>query len=320
MKSIILVLSALLLCSVLGAADYMQPSHQGRQSTQKILERYPNLSQARPDTSEYHFSIDPVNLLHSYYDYMIGSYNNQPLWKNPDPLYGGYFLTFHGKRTATGQRSMFYSYINDNGVVENMSEQYWPMGWEGYPSLAVDDIAGKPMLAWHVDWDGDTDGYNDVAFCYDAFLFGAAGLLSYPQVIIDNPITLPPPYNTTDNEYIWPSVQTGPSPITGMRRVYVLARNNRTHVSGPSENVRIAYADFNAQMLESNTTLTWNYTSIPTLDDWNYDTTMFRRMSGSFIVGNDGSIYYVGYHVTYDSLIDEVVEEPDMDVFICDNF
>jgi len=320
MKLVLIAFAVILLCTGLAALDYMLPSHQDTQYSHKILERDTNPGYARPDTLDYQFSIAPVNLLHSYYDYMIGSYNNIPLWKNPDPDYGGYFMTFHGKRTANGQRRMFYTYIDDNGVVEPMTDPLWPMAWEGYPSLAIDNVVGKPMYAWHGNYDGDTDPENEVVFVYDAYLFGAAGLLSYPVTIIDNPCALPAPYNTIDNEYIWPSVQTGPSPVAGMRRVYVLARNYKTHTVWSSENVRIAYADFNTQMLENNATLTWNYTSIPTLDAWNHDASMFRRMSGSFVVGNDGSIYYIGYHVTSNPVTDDTVEEPDLDVFSCDNF
>jgi len=320
MKTFTIAVLLVILCTVLQAADYVRPDFQLRPSLQNIPVRYIKPAQARPDTLVYQFSITPINLLHSYYDYMIGSYNNLPLWVNPDPAYGGYFMTFHGKRTSTGQRRFFYSYIDDNGVIENMTDPPWPMVTEGYPSLAMDDVARKPLYAWHGNYDGDIDPNLEVVFAYDAYLFGAAGLLSDPQIIIDNPITMPPPYNTTVNEFNWPTVQTGPSPITGMRRVYVLARNVYTHSVAPSENVRIAYADYTAQMLESNATLTWSYTTIPLLDAWNHDQSMHRRMAGSFLAGDDGKIYYVGYHTTFDALTDDLVEEPDVDVFVCDNF
>jgi hypothetical protein len=318
MKPILVVSLWLVLAICLGAADLMTPWQT--HITERLISREcVKVSEyERPDTSRYVFSIDPQTLLTSYYDYMIGSYNNIPLWNQPDPDYGGYFLTFHGQRTATGTRRVFFAYIDDEGIVEPYSQIPEPIVREGYPSLAIDAIAGKPLYAWHAYVDADPE--YEIQMAWDAFLFGSAGLISNPINIIDNPVTLPPPYNTADNEFIWPSVQTGPSPLTGMRRVYVLTRNITTHTTGPSENVRIAYADFNAVMLESETPLTWNYTSIPTLDAWNHDTTAYRRMAGSFVVGNDDRIYYIGYHITRDAAEYNIIEEPDLDVFVCNNY
>jgi hypothetical protein len=105
-----------------------------------------------------------------------------------------------------------------------------------------------------------------------------------------------------------------------MRRVYVLGRNYSV-VNDNSENVLIAYADYNDAMLANMQPLAWSYTTIPVLDAWHDDTTqVWRRMSGSFAVGNDGKIYYAGYHVTWDQVNEELVIEPDLDIFVCDNY
>ena len=320
MKKISAALLLIMLCAVLLGLYAEKSLSQPAQATQKMYEQHYFPGSSRPDTLEYQFSIAPLNLLMSYYDYMIGSYNNIPLWKNPDPVYGGYFLTFHGKRTPTGIRKVLCSYISDSGVVHDYTEIPGLIISEGYPSLAIDEVAGKPMYAWHGNYDGDTDPAYEVVFAYDAYLNGNPGLLSYPQVIIDNPLTLPPPYNTNDNEFIWSTVQTGPSPVPGMRRVYVLARNTTIHTAASSQNVIIAYTDFNAQMLESGANLSWDYTSIPLLDDWNHFPDMLRRLSGSFAAGADGKIYYICFHTASDLSTGAEVEEPDVSVFICDNY
>ena len=317
MKRGILLIMMLVLVTSVVFADYMRPGKL--QKTAEILELKKDVQTARPEEAIVEFSVVPNNLLLSYYDYMIGSYNDIPLVVQPDPTYGGYFLTFHGKRTPTGQRRVFYSYINDNGVIENMNEITNVQNWEGYPGIAVDPVSGKPLYAWHVPV--DTDPEYEVQFAYDAFLFGAAGLISDPVVVVDNPITMPAPWNSTDNEFIWPTVQIGPSPVAGMRRVYILSRNAVSHAGNPSENAYIAYADFNADMLEMGATLTWNYTSIPTLNDWNHDATQFfRRPQMAFSVGNDGNIYYSGYHVAYLQANDSDLIEPELNVFKCDNY
>ncbi len=315
-KGLLLILALIVFVSVIFAEDYMLPGPQ--MNLTAVREKEKSIQPTRTDTLIVTFSVNPLNLLLSYYDYMIGGYNDLPMSVQPDPTYGGYFLTFHGKRTATGQRRAFYSYISDNGVIENMNELTNVQNWEGYPSIGVDPLSGKPIYAWHVD--ADTDAEYEVQLAWDAFLFGAAGLISDPVIVVNNPSTLPAPYNTTNNEYIWPTVQIGPSPTAGMRRVYVLARNAVTHTTYPSENVKIAYADFNADMLEMGTALTWSYTSIPTLDAWNHDTVIHRRPNFAFTVGNDGRIYYVGYHTATVLSPEADLYEPDLDAFVCDNY
>ncbi len=265
------------------------------------------------------FSMLPTILLESYYDYMIGGYTNSPVCVHP---YGGYFLTYHAKRTEIGQRRVFFSYISEDGVVQNNNELTNVQNWEGYPALAVDPVSGIPIYAWHAQLEAANDPY-DIQYSYDVFSGGLAGLFSEDLVVIDNPVTMPPPYNTTDNEYLWPSVQIGPSPTAGMRRVYILAKNSISHsatIAIPSENVRIAYADFDTEMLENYTPLTWSYTSIPELDDWNHDDVNHRRHFGAFTVGDDGRIYYIGYHSAGVISSQAIIDEPDMDVFVCDNF
>jgi len=315
-KGILMILMLVIITGIIFADDYMQPGKLQKTADVRDLKKV--IQPTRPDTCIVSFSVNPINLLLSYYDYMIGSYNDLPLCVQPDPTYGGYFLTFHGKRTASGQRRVFYSYINDNGVIENMNEITNVQNWEGYPGIAVDPVSGKPLYAWHVNADADAE--YEVQFAYDAFLFGAAGLISDPVVVVENPYTMPAPYNTTNNEFIWPTVQIGPSPTAGMRRVYVLARNAVSHAGNPSENVYIAYADFDADMLEMGATLSWSHTSIPTLDAWNHDTVLFRRPQMALSVGNDGKIYYTGYHIGSIQSNSSDLIEPDLDVFACDNY
>ncbi|MFB3844280.1 MAG: T9SS type A sorting domain-containing protein [Candidatus Cloacimonadaceae bacterium] len=324
-KDLLLILALTILISVVFAEDYMKPGP--RQNAIPIANEPTRILQpSRSHTCIYQFSINPMTLIMSYYDYMIGGYNDLPVCVQPDPTYGGYFLTFHVTRTANAQRRVFYAYISDTGTVENIGEITNAQNWEGYPSLSVDPVSGKPIYAWHTDLpDGpipDPADEYEVQLAWDAFFSGSAGLLSDPPfTVIDNPITMPEPYNTTDNEFIWPTVQIGPSPNAGMRRVYVLARNAVTHTTYPSENPYIIFADFNADMLEMGTPLVWNHTTIPTMDAWNHDTVLFRRPNMAFTVGNDGKIYYVGYHIASILTPTETdLYEPDLDAFVCDNY
>ncbi len=322
-KGLLIILALTILVSVIFAQDNLLPGRLNKAVSQRFPEKYRAPEATRADSCLYSFSVNPTTLLMSFYDYMIGGYNDLPLCVQPDPLYGGYFLTFHGKRTATGQRRVFYGYIDDSGAVQNLNEITNVQNWEGYPSIAVDPVSGKPLYAWHVQLQTANDPY-DIQFAYDAFLSGAAGLMSDPTVIVNNPLSMPAPYNTTDEEYLWPTIQIGPSPTAGMRRAYVLNRNSTPHVSGvtvPSESAYIVYADFNGDMLELGSPLTWSTTSIPTLDAWNHATdNTFRRPNYGFTVGNDGKIYYVGYHSAGFVAPEGDIIEPELDAFVCDNY
>lgn len=266
---------------------------------------------------EYTFSRLPNPLLTSYYDYMIGSYNGMPLRVIPQNVGGGYFLTYHGRRTATGTRRVFYAHLDSQGNMINNSEITADNVAEGYPTIAVDPVSGKPMYAWHAN--GDADTQNETRFTSDAFLDGLSGLFNDVINVIDNPITITPPGGTatTDNEFIWPTATIGPSPVAGKRRIYVVARNYISHISIPSENMYLKYADFDASDIENGVTLNWSSNTIPILDGWNHDATISRRPNFVITADDSGKLYYIGYHDTYD-LDSNVVLEDDLDVFSCD--
>lgn len=270
------------------------------------------------------FSRNPTALLNSYYDYMIGSYNGLPLQVIPDTAGGGYFLTFHGRRQPSATRRVFYAYLDASGNVINVNEISMNYTPEGYSTVGVDPVGGKPLYAWHAN--GDADQELEVQFTSDAFLFGLAGLFNDVVTVINNPTVISGSfmgnaYNSTNNEFIWPTLQIGPSPNPSMRRVYVLARNSVAHNTNgsPSENPYIAYADFNADIIESGTPLSWSYTSIPEMNWWNHQPE-WRRPFHAMTVDHLGNLYYAGYHFATQSDGTTNINEPDLDVFKCTNY
>jgi hypothetical protein len=261
----------------------------------------------------YTFTQSPTSVITNYYDYMIGSYNGFPLRVIPNSAGGGYFMTYHGKRHATALRRVFYCYIDQSGLIINNNEINTYQNNEGYPTLAVDPVAGKPVYAWHLN--ADTDALFEVQYTSDAFLASIAGLFNVPEMVIDNSPDDP------DSEFIWPTAQIGPSPVAGKRRIYIVARNALHNYSyGPSENPRIAYADFDGTDIEYGTPLTWSYTSIPEMDDWNQDMMEWRRPFFAIAADNSGNLYYAGYHFATQMDGTTVIPEADMDVFVCPNY
>lgn len=262
---------------------------------------------------EWTFSTLPTDLLTSYYDYMIGSYNGLPLRLVPDAQGGGYFMTFHGKQTSTGQRKVFVAYISSTGVLDNVYEISPLTTSEGFPGMDYDPVTATPFYAWHTNF--DPDAQYEVFCAWDKMVGGIPGQFSTPNLVVNNPTTISTitPV-TTDNEFLWPYVQVGPSPNPGMRRLYVETRNAKQHGSFICENPLIAYADYNPAMLENDTPLVWSYTSIPMMDDWNSNASTNTRTACSLVVGNDGRIYYMGFHTTPTASVN------DIDVFVCDNY
>jgi len=316
-KALLITIALTMLLGVITARDIqMGTNKQPLELTQQGRRITPTR-----DVPAHTFTVVPTNIITSYFDYMIGSYNSIPMYFIPDQFHGGYFMVFHGRRQPAAQRRAFYAHVDPTGTI-SVNEITSVQNWEGFPSMAFDHVTGKPLYAWHVNADAPIDDTFEVQFTSDAFLEGLPGLINDPVIIINNPttITSPSAITTTNNEFIWPTVKVGPSPIPGKRRVYVLGRNFETNTGGPSENAYIAYADFDVNDIEMGSPLTWAHTSIPEMNDWNVDQAVWRRPFHSLAVGNDGKIYYFGYHFAVDQLTDEPIEEPDLDVFVCDNY
>lgn len=315
---IVLVILALFVSALL-ANDISQPTGKKMRPLRSADLINPA---AHRDAPPFVFSVNPTPLLTSYYDYMIGGYNAIPLKIQPAEFGNGVYVTYHGKRTATGQRRIFYSYIDgaSNAISVN-NEISSVQNWEGFGSLDIDPLSGKPVFAWHANVDGTTDAEYEVQMSWDAFIEGIPGLISDPVIVVNNPLSVTSgTTTTTDNEFLWPKVTIGPSPIAGNRRVYVTSNNATEHTGGKaSENIYIAFADFTPAMMETGGTLTWTYSTIPALDAWNVDAVQWRRPYFNFVAGDDGKLYYIGYHIAQDIDSNEI-DEPTLDCYINENY
>jgi len=266
----------------------------------------------------YIFTRTPTALLNSYYDYMIGSYNNLPLQVIPTSSGGGYFMTYHGSRSPTSQRRVFYSCLDASGNTIYNNEIPLIPNNEGYPALDVDPVSGKPLYFWHEDTDNDGD--LEILFTSDAFIAGIADLFNTEQVIMDPPFTVSLPEGSFTIENIaWPSAVIGPSPIPNKRRIYVSARSESTQGGILTRAYVIAYADFNGDMIENGTPFEWSYTTIPELFQWN-NNGIVRMPNLAMTADNYGNLYLCGYHMATELDGSTDVIEPDMDVFKCPNF
>jgi hypothetical protein len=309
-KSFVLALACLGLAVVSLGADAAGPDVPEAlpEALSRAAKPMPAPEKAAPEqktTPAWIFSKNPTALMNSYYDYMIGSYNNLPLNLIPSSAGGGYFLTWQGRTAPTSDRRSFYGYLDPAGNVINAAKiEPYGSGVQGYPAVAVDPVDGKPFYAWHQNVDADPE--MEIVLRSDAFIAGIAGLFNNRETVIDNPVTITAPDSTvsTDNVFLWPSLAIGPSPVANERRLYVLGRQ--------SCNVYLALADFTADDIEMGTPLSWQYTSVPELNAWALESEP-RRTHLSLEADPAGNVILAGYH-------DSDAVENDIDIFVCGNF
>ena len=270
----------------------------------------------------YSFAIEPISIIDNFYDYFPGSYSGKPVQRVSTPTFDGNWLIFHSKPTSNSTRRVYKTFIDNTGEILTNGVFGTTDTGEGYPGMAT-TAGGRPILAYHVNIDADPD--LEVGFGYDAVIGGVAfNMNSDLYQLIDNahPIEVNGQVITT-NDFHWPSVQIGPSPIEGSQRVYIMARNGTTNGSAVAENVIVYYNDFTENEIENQVfdNEGWSYTSIPELDEWNNSMGEWRRPFMSFIVHND-KLYYIGYHIAYTQSGAEgsPLEEGCTTAFVCDNY
>ncbi len=271
----------------------------------------------------YTFAIEPVSIVDNFYDYFPGSYGGKPIQRVQTPNLDGHWMIFHAKTTASSNRKVYKTYIDNTGAVQSNLAFAATDVWEGFPSMDLTE-GGRPLLAYHADIDDEATNL-EVVFGYDAVIGGVAiGMHSDPLNLIDNPVDIDVDGTiVSTNEFIWPSVQIGDSPLEGSQRVYVLAKNATQNGAGISENVVIYYKDFTESNIENQMfdATAWSSTSIPILNEWNLSEGEFRRPYLSFIVKED-KLYYIGYHIAYSEAGDAGIplNEGTITAFVCDNY
>jgi hypothetical protein len=262
-------------------------------------------AQAHRTPPDFTISINPTEIMSSWYDYMIGGYNSSPVKTIPDIYGGGFLMAFHAKEESASNRYSYLARINSQGELQSTATLAMNGTYNGYPSLDLDEESGVGFIAWHNQLAG-----NSNTSVYGAIVMPGDG----PDNYIGSP--LPVFESSSPGEtYYWPVVKCGASPILGMRRIYVMARKPVTAVY-PAEVPKIAYADYNPLQVNPDTDLIWNYISVPEVEGWAAHTTLWRRVNYTIMVGPDAALYLCGRHSAMDASTDEEIFEPNLDIFI----
>ena len=298
MKKIIVILMMLfMIASIFAHSDVMQPIKKSANLDEtKIIVPSRQRDQVLPPAPSYNFGINPVDLGGTIYDYMPGSYTGLPILTQPEGVSTGTYIAYHARQNGTSNRKVYYSYVDANGNLISGGAISSDDLWEGFAGMGMDEETGDPIVAYHVDADGD--GKLDDNMSFDAY-----HLASFPGLWVNPPYTV---INNTqlanqgiigaDDEFIWPYVQIGTSPEDGKRRVYITS-NNATAATGdvasPSENALLAYADvstddFTNQVPDS---WDWHYRTIAQMDAWHNEDPEWARPYKTFVVHNNYVVY-----------------------------
>ena len=253
-------------------------------------------------TPNYEFAVNPTNIITTYYDYQPGGYNALPMQIQPEISHpneypaGGAYIAFHAKETSGGTRRAYFTYLDADGNIVTTATISNDNIVEGYLGIDIDPVTADPFVVWHANVDND-DPQEDM-LSYDFYhAASGAGLWNDPAIAIDNG-NLDTPH--TDDKFIWPGVNIGPSPLgTDYRRIYVTATNATDHGNGSAHNPLIAYADFTTDDLDNMTPFDWNYYTIPQLDEWDTaDTMLYTQSKLAFVTSEtDGKVAFIGWNV-----------------------
>ncbi|PID28957.1 MAG: hypothetical protein CSB55_02500 [Candidatus Cloacimonadota bacterium] len=248
---------------------------------------------------EWEFVYDEdVDIETNFYDYMPGSYNAIPMSVNEN---GRVFIVFH--RTPTNNpgelRRVYFAQIEDGVLVSNDNVTSEP-GHQGYAGLALDPVSSDPFYVWHENMDDDAS--YEVHMAWEAYSFAPTVIKSGFPVIDNSEIAgVDTPF--ADDEFIWPYIFIRNSPAgNGMRRIFVIANNYKTHAENPSESALIAYADFDDAdvsniQINAFAEKDWNYETVPMFDAWNAGEGGWVRPMKAPFVTEDGAVVFMGHLV-----------------------
>ncbi len=288
----------LFIIASLVADDAMQPVREAKDLEFSRFEGYSSSGNRTAPTVS--FDLAPVEITLSWQDYMIGSYNNLPIRNQPetsDP-YGypadGKYAVFMYMNNAASLRRVYYSYFDADGNFSTPAAISPNSIREGYPGIGIDPVTANPFVAWHNIV--ETDGTYDVSMSYDMFnVVGGPGLWKQPFIVIDNPeVSIPLTGHDTD-EFIWPQVWVGPSPLEGYRRVHIYGNNFTSNASGSAMyNCIYGYSDFQYDDANFDMIMTdWTFQTFELFDTWHYDDV--KRAIKDMTVSDDGQVAFIGH-------------------------
>ncbi|MCD4817244.1 MAG: hypothetical protein K8S23_00960 [Candidatus Cloacimonetes bacterium] len=207
-------------------------------------------------------------------------------------LYSAFHVTENSSPTA--ERRVFYAFINSAGELVTRTTITTNDTREGFAGIDVDYVTGNPIAAWHNVVEADNT--YDSSMSYDLYhLMSGPGLWKESFIAIDNPENSIEHTGHNDDEFIWPKVKIGPSPIEGKRRVFIYGDNYTNNSEGNAHyNILAGYADFDATDMEFQNDLEFTYFSFPEWDNLHYEN--IARITKECAIADDGQVAFIGFY------------------------
>ncbi len=230
---------------------------------------------------EYEFLTNPTTIMTSYYDYLPGGLNTFPIAHQTENGDGTY-LTFMARENTTTNRRQYYGYLNQDGTISDYGTITWQDYVQGYGDVNVHPATGDGIATWH---ETITESVCAIAW-YDY------GLIIPPWGWMIGYIHSTPP-----DEYLWPQIHKGPSPLgDDWIRFYHISKNAAMDPFGhPCEDMRILYIDIeNTPTADLTQILNQaNWTAVYPLYSWR---DVSCRPSASFAIDyvNPGHVAIIG--------------------------
>lgn len=310
MKKVIII-NLLLVLSIMLFAELMPQKTDFHKADKSVRANSITRPESR-NVPEWEWEVPPQSLLTNYADY-FQCYGALPIALQPEEHGGGIYIVYRVK-DAAGISEVCYSYIDAEGNVD-ASQGIGEVGY--YCDAEVDQESGDVFACWHAAVP-DAPETADCFLTYDLYhIMQSSGLWKDPVITVidsDNP---PIPDPTEDDEFVWPQIKIGPSPVAGKQRIYLVASNGGAAdgaVGYPSENPMICWADFELTDIEMQSDLEWSYRTIPTFDNWNAEDPMWYRPFCSWTV-IDNKLIFMGYRVS-----NEDYDPDDIFCFVNENY
>ncbi|KQC06868.1 MAG: hypothetical protein APR54_06685 [Candidatus Cloacimonas sp. SDB] len=303
---VIIVLSAFLI--PLFAEDFQQPVQEP-----VSLKFYPSremhidfCSRNQDPPPEYSFIPNgdgdlTTFLAGNWYDYMPYGYNGHSLRLQTEISQpygysaGGIYISYHlsDNQYFGTNRKAWFSYLNPDMTLNISSPLTDNDRRKGFVTNDIDPITGDPFFTWHSPQSGNYD--YDCFYSYDLYnQYGSPGLITDPILLINNPEIGIELTGHEDDEFLWPVIWIGSSPIEDHRRIHIYANNYTINQNGRKNyNSVFGFADFNYEDLIDSNDLVWSYRTFPTWDNNHYND--ICRINKDLIVKENKVAFFGSY-------------------------
>ncbi|MBC8527308.1 MAG: T9SS type A sorting domain-containing protein [Candidatus Cloacimonetes bacterium] len=311
---VVIILIASFCFSFLIADEIVQTDLEGipfglKTDVQNVTLPYQNAS--RDDTVAYEIIKEPTQITGqtTYYDYCPGGY-----WNNPIAYQAGsyfwdnfFYMTFMQRVgiTSTDNRRQCWAVLNNSTLEINSYGTITTYDkWQGFGSIDIHQPSGYCIASLHELY--DTDQIWEMALAYDDLAtFGLPGFWSSTVHF----------WNDEDNDYCWPRIYVGPSPLgVDSARIYQVSTNSAEYGAVVQKSdMKIDYIDVDNSTMPDFTVLldTNNWTTITPLITWidSFNIRPDAHFAVNYNPGHEGEVSIIGTNYWYDELTYSPVEE-----------